>query len=413
MSSVPLSPSLPEVNDGPYLLRTLTPMAVVVTLFVGLRIAVRIHRCVGMGVDDWLILLSLILSWANYALAVLFVNIGGLGRPAAPNDISQLLVDYKFLFASQWIYATVIVTTEFSVLAMYRRIFPTRFMKIGCQVLGVLGAASWLISVLLATFQCSPVKKVFDPFVTSGWCLTNFEFFFGNSIHNIITNIAILCLPIYEISTLRLPRSQRVSLIFVFLTGTGVIAASAIRLWRNLAVSPDRPNENLTMEYLYPVMSTVIEPDLGIICACMPVLSPLLKTVLSLRWLRHSKVHDYNHKTGKEGPIPVALRSIRTIGGSSMHRGVVVGGSKKIHSLSLSPGGLEDNGEYIQIESSSWHRGDINTEPPNLWPPGYAAERRIVVEKADVVGNGEVPNEAIAVETVLDWQESSVSRYPV
>lgn len=49
-----------QVNNGPRLLKIVTPMAVTVTLFVGLRFGIRHHRRAGLGLDDWLILVSLV-----------------------------------------------------------------------------------------------------------------------------------------------------------------------------------------------------------------------------------------------------------------------------------------------------------------------------------------------------------------
>ncbi len=60
VSLADLPPSLLQIDEGPHMLRILTPMAAVVTLVVALRIGVRLYRRVGLGLDDWLILVSLV-----------------------------------------------------------------------------------------------------------------------------------------------------------------------------------------------------------------------------------------------------------------------------------------------------------------------------------------------------------------
>lgn len=60
MSSDSDSPSLFEVDYGPRLLRILTPVSVIVTFAVGLRIIMRIYRTSGIGIDDWLSIVSLV-----------------------------------------------------------------------------------------------------------------------------------------------------------------------------------------------------------------------------------------------------------------------------------------------------------------------------------------------------------------
>lgn len=42
------------------MIRISIPMAVIVTLFVGLRVMIRFQRRTGIGLDDWLIIVSLV-----------------------------------------------------------------------------------------------------------------------------------------------------------------------------------------------------------------------------------------------------------------------------------------------------------------------------------------------------------------
>lgn len=102
-------------------------------------------------------------------------------------------------------------------------------MKIGYLVLGSITIVWWAVYVLVETFQCTPVKKLFDPEM-NGYCIPLCNFLLGIVIPNIVTDIAILCLPIYEIMNLHLTRSQRATLSVIFLLGTGAIVASGIRL---------------------------------------------------------------------------------------------------------------------------------------------------------------------------------------
>ncbi len=55
-----LSNSSLSPNRGPEIIKILTPLSTIVTIFVGLRIGVRIRCGVAIGVDDWLILCSLV-----------------------------------------------------------------------------------------------------------------------------------------------------------------------------------------------------------------------------------------------------------------------------------------------------------------------------------------------------------------
>lgn len=116
------------------------------------------------------------------------------------------------------IYGTLLVVVKFSILSMYWRIFPTKFVRRGCAVLG-LTTLAWLIAVALVAFlQCDPIQKIWLP-DTPGHCIDNNKFFVGNAVPNIVTDICIVLLPAYEVSRLHMGTSQKISLACVFLLG--------------------------------------------------------------------------------------------------------------------------------------------------------------------------------------------------
>lgn len=119
---------------------------------------------------------------------------------------------------------------------MYWRIFPTRFMKIGCISLASLSSI-WCVSVLFAaTFQCKPIAKSWDA-TLPGRCIDyaeSFVVFIASSeciYPNIVIDILILGLPIWEIAKLHITGKQRLALLFVFLLGALVTVASGVRLY--------------------------------------------------------------------------------------------------------------------------------------------------------------------------------------
>lgn len=75
--------------------------------------------------------------------------------------------------------------------------------------------------------------------MTTGHCIDSIRFYKAMIIPNIITDIIIFCLPVYEVRKLHLPRGQRVGLASVFLLGAFAIVASAIRLWYNNELAAD------------------------------------------------------------------------------------------------------------------------------------------------------------------------------
>ncbi|KAI1483197.1 hypothetical protein F4774DRAFT_213840 [Daldinia eschscholtzii] len=414
MSSTSALSSISEVNYGPLMLRILTPMTVLVTLVVCLRIAMKIRRAAGIGIDDWLMIVSLVLSWGFYSWAVLLINFSGMGKPNPANssvNLHRTIYDAEFVFAGQLIYATTIMTVKLSILKMYRQIFPVRLMKIGCLVLGCLAIIWWGAYVLIETFQCNPIKKLFNPDI-KGQCISFYKFMLGIMIPNTITDVAILCLPVYEIMNLRLTACQRITLSAVFLLGSSVIAATGVRL--RYLVLWFRSDDTDGTSYVKLIIWSGLELELAIICGCLPVLGPLFNNLIRIRpfaWVRKLTRCSRDYGTSETLNTPVTLRALRTIGGSTMHRGDTGKGRTSqdvrtpINSLRRFQK-LDDDSDGVTKVSSYGNGKEPVREIPDLWPQGYATEYRAVVRKTSNVGGNKVPIGAIAVETVVDWEES-------
>lgn len=78
--------------------------------------------------------------------------------------------------------------------------------------------------MLITIFQCQPVSDFWDRFSPAAkgpfHCGVNVnQFFDGNSIPNIITDAAILVLPIPFIWKLQLPKAQKLALTSIFILG--------------------------------------------------------------------------------------------------------------------------------------------------------------------------------------------------
>ncbi|KKY34260.1 putative integral membrane [Diaporthe ampelina] len=238
----------------------------------------------------------------------------------------------KLLYASQMVYATVIMTAKLSILSLYWRLFPTVFMKRGCVILAVFTVMWWIAGVLVDIFQCSPVSKAFDPAMTPGGCISQNAWCMGMIIPNIFMDMIMLCLPTFEVSKLHLPRSQRFALAGVFLLGAAVTSASGIRLHYHLKlVESGEGNFDFTMGLFKPQLWLTIEPDMAIICACLPVLRPLITMVLSSPLYRSIASHlTVSGKiTGSGGSSLGAGHgkhvALNTIGGSALSSGTGAG----------------------------------------------------------------------------------------
>lgn len=102
---------------------------------------------------------------------------------------------------------------------MYYRIFPTPTVKISVSVVGAIVFLWWVAVCLVAVFQCQPIQKAWGMFTMEGRCVDKGKWAFGAAVPNIVTDIAILTIPVWEIWRLRLPGSRRIGITSIFLLG--------------------------------------------------------------------------------------------------------------------------------------------------------------------------------------------------
>ncbi|KAI7773125.1 hypothetical protein LA080_011770 [Diaporthe eres] len=238
------------VRDDERMIQALTPVSVLVTAVVGVRVSLRVSRHAGLWLDDWLILTSLVFTWGMYAISVLMVKYGGLGTPFRDNTATDPSM-----------------------------VWLKNILK-------------WIAGVLVDIFQCSPVSKAFSPAMSPNGCIDQNAYCMGMIIPNILMDMVILCLPTFEVSKLHLPRSQRFALAGVFLLGAAVTSASGIRMHYHLKlVESGEGNFDFTLGLFKPQLWLTLEPDMAVICACLPVMRPLITMILASPFYRSIASH--------------------------------------------------------------------------------------------------------------------------
>lgn len=112
-------------------------------------------------------------------------------------------------------------TIKLSVLCFYNRIFPFKKMRIIAFILGSLIIA-WCITYLaLIVFNCRPIQYFWDKSIPGGKCIGDGyleSYLLGAG--NIVTDIAVLVLPIPWLARLKLGRGKKMALIATFIIGS-------------------------------------------------------------------------------------------------------------------------------------------------------------------------------------------------
>ncbi|EAU37567.1 predicted protein [Aspergillus terreus NIH2624] len=250
-------------------------MVILAGLFVLARLLIRFHnRC--LGVDDWTILGSLISSVLLSMTECSAVHYG-YGKRSADLDQHHQVIALKWFFAAQVMYKLVLGISKVSFLCLYLRIFIQPNIRRICFG-GIIFVICWSLAYTLVTiFQCNPVASFWDKTIKNPKCVDLEAQWMSYAIINILSDVAILTLPIYPISKLRLSRAKKVALAVIFGLGLFVCVTSIIRT-TTLAESAESTDP--TSGPIPATIWSVIEANVGIICACLPVYKQPLQYLL-------------------------------------------------------------------------------------------------------------------------------------
>ncbi|TVY54274.1 Satratoxin biosynthesis SC1 cluster protein, partial [Lachnellula suecica] len=247
---------------------------VLAVVFVGLRFLARHKQNAQYQVDDWLMVLALAFLFGNLACVLVMVN-NGLGLHSGALSLNQAMSLGKILLVNEPLYVTNINIIKISLLAMYYRIFPVRDVKIGALILGLI-STSWNLALLgLAEGQCTPYAKNWQPWL-AGSCIDLHATFLAISVPSILTDVAILCLPLPHVWRLQTNTTQKVSLSVIFLLGSFVVFTSIYRFTVYLNYDANDLPYTLALGCAW----NIVELSSGIISACLPCLGPIVRTMI-------------------------------------------------------------------------------------------------------------------------------------
>ncbi|KAL8671048.1 MAG: hypothetical protein Q9168_004441 [Polycauliona sp. 1 TL-2023] len=198
-------------------------------------------------------------------------------RNGAGKHVSSVARLEKFLlytYANEIIYASIVTCIKSSVLCLYLRIFGVN-KKFGIIVkCFIVAVVAWGIAVLLTTiFQCKPVRGAWDISVPRDQCFNLRTWLIATNVPNIVIDFSIICLPLPLIWKLKLSMERKIGLTGVFLLGTFASIISIVRVHTNASLEIEDPTWNYVMVMIW----STVEGNVGVVCACCPVLAPLVR----------------------------------------------------------------------------------------------------------------------------------------
>ncbi|KAM3067886.1 hypothetical protein ACMFMG_011369 [Clarireedia jacksonii] len=309
MSSLDVTPTPAEIayqvshwNDdyGPVAVATASVFFVLATIFVILRLLARRVQHVKWQLDDYFIILALVLTAGCFAIAILLKH--KFGMHAVRVGLPNLVIELKLYFILELVYNANHFAIKVSILLLYRTIFTLHDSWFSREWKFVFGYVilCGLVGILTVILQCIPPSYSWEVLNGGkGKCTNLIGTEIGNGATLTFADFMILILPMKSLWQLHLPLS------------------------RKLQVSPISLLFCMTNEYkdtgVYPLIWSLIEVDLGIICAC----GPTLRSLFIRRTAPSTRAHDTFTSSNKETTRNDKLRSI-----ISKFRGISKFGSK-------------------------------------------------------------------------------------
>jgi fucose permease len=183
------------------------------------------------------------------------------------------------------------MATKSSILIFYLRLSKNtqRILRTSSYVTLAIVNVAGVVLTFLNIFQCNPVSAAYSPGF-EGKCISIVTLFLCSAPVNIITDLAILILPIPILTGMTLPQRQKIVLVFTFTLGIFVMIVDVIRIYYLQQASDDQlsimsqTEFRFGMNFYFNASSALkwsaVEVNIGIICACIPTLKPLIKRIL-------------------------------------------------------------------------------------------------------------------------------------
>lgn len=189
------------------------------------------------------------------------------------------------------------MATKTSILIFYVHISKNKkYFRLAAYITIVVVNIAGGVLTLVSIFVCNPISKTFSD-KSNQKCIRLVTLYFAAAPTNVATDIVILILPIPILTKMHLPLKQKVILLFTFALGIFVMVVDVIRInvlqdtiliitaGGRVPSLTDSFEDTTDFAYLVApaLMWSSVEINVGIVCACIPTLRPLVRKVIP--WL--------------------------------------------------------------------------------------------------------------------------------
>ncbi|WRT66766.1 uncharacterized protein IL334_003729 [Kwoniella shivajii] len=304
-------------------------VTILATTFVALRIISKTWVVRKVMWDDYITVLAWFFFMA-LSIAIMIGTHSGLGTVGIDIQSKWIIPLGKITYIFTVFYNPATMTIKLAILFLYRRMSEVQpWFRYGTYATMTIVTLSGVVCTFLAVFQCRPVRSAWHS-REEGVCIDMIALFLSTAPINILTDLAILLLPLPILTGLRMEMRQKVALIATFCVGGFVTIVDVVRIaYLQQALLAERIyGDQGTLnastqfgDYVFfislSLMWSVIEVAVGLCCSCTLVLKPLVLRVVPaiLRKKRDSRMtRQETHALTEMSLSPAKSRSPRSPG---------------------------------------------------------------------------------------------------
>jgi fucose permease len=214
-----------------------------------------------------------------------------------------------------------LMATKTSILVFYLTLSKThKVFRWATIVTLVVVNVGGLALTVLNIVQCRPISAAWaSPVPASASCTNIVTIYLSSAPLNIITDLAIFFLPMPILTSMRLPKKQKIILVVTFGFGVFVAVVDVIRIayLQNAqratlrAAQSDHSESGIdqrnTGDFAWysslSFMWSAVEINVGIMCGCVPALKPLARRFLPSWIIDHTTMHDASGTHTSDEPV--------------------------------------------------------------------------------------------------------------
>ncbi|KAL8420944.1 hypothetical protein RB596_001931 [Gaeumannomyces avenae] len=269
-----------DESRGGEIIGSTVAVTVMALIVVALRVYVKFKHSGGLAIEDYLMVLAVIVLVSEIGLVIpqVFAGAGRHIEYIAPDNFVRAMF---YNFATQPIVLAALGLARLSVCFFLLRFAQSRPVKWIIHIAAVITALLTVVGIVQTLTQCTPMAFTWDKSIVGGQCVSQTYLVISSYVSSSLSctvDFVLAALPIPMLRNVQLPRRVKFAVIGILSLGFFTVAAA---ITKTVALT----KWGLLGDYLWDTADITIwftaEIAVAIIAGSIPCLKPLFKRILA------------------------------------------------------------------------------------------------------------------------------------